>query len=77
MTKESDQLAGALICLGSVVELLREEGQAKAGEYEGLLAYQALSRIKGQAQAFGVPLDRIGLDGFDVDSLLNPPRKAA
>lgn len=77
MSAESDKLAGALICLGSVVELLRAEGMQRAGEYEGLLAYQALTRIKGQAEAWGVPLADIGLDGFDVDSLLNPPRKAA
>jgi hypothetical protein len=77
MSAESDKLAGALICLSSVVELLREEGARRAGEYEGLLAYQALSRIKGQAEVWGVPLSDIGLAGFSVDSLLNPPRKAA
>lgn len=77
MSTNDEKLAGALICLGSVVSLLREEGTRNAGEYEGLLAYQALDRIKAEAQAFGVPLDDIGLDDFDPDVLLHKPRKAA
>jgi len=77
MSTDSEKLAGALICLGSVVALLREEGTRKAGQYEGLLAYQALSRIKGEAESFGVPLDDIGLAGFDPDSLLKQPLKQA
>jgi hypothetical protein len=77
MSTDSEKLAGALICLGSVVELLRAEGERNAGQYEGLLAYQALSRIKGEAQSFGVPLDEIGLDDFEPDSLLAAPLKRA
>ena len=77
MSGDAEKLAGAMICLGGVVQLLKEEGARKAGEYEGLLAYQALVRIKGEAEAFGVPLDEIGLDGFDPDSLLQAPRKVA
>lgn len=77
MSTESEKLAGALICLGSLVDLLREEGERKAGQYEGQLAYQALSRIKGEAQSFGIPLDDIGLEGFDLDSLLTRPKQAA
>ena len=77
MSTESEQLAGALICLGNVVALLREEGERKAGQYDGLLAYQALSRIKGEALAFGLPLDDIGLADFEPDSLLVVPLKQA
>lgn len=77
MSRDSEMLAGALICLGSVVELLRAEGERKAGQYDGLLAYQALSRIKGEAQSFGVSLDDIGLGDFDPDSLLAAPLKRA
>ena len=70
--------SGLIICLSEVVDLLKTEGEAKAGEYEGLLAYQALSRISGSAKAYGVPLDAIGLEGYDIDqSMLNPKRQAA
>ena len=61
--------AAAIACLSELVELLIEEGRARAGEVEGLLAYQALTRLKENAEAYGVPLDRIGLDKFDPDSL--------
>lgn len=73
MSTESEKLAGALICLGSLVDLLREEGSRKSGQYEGQLAYHALSRIKSEALAFGIPLGDIGLDDFDPDSLLTSP----
>lgn len=65
--------SGAMICLSNLVELLKEEGEAHAGEVDGLLAYQALSRIKGNAEAWGVPLEDIGLAGYDVDALLQRP----
>ncbi len=74
---DKEKLAGALVCLESVVELLIEEGIAKAGEYEGLLAYQALSRIKSQAEIFDVPLSEIGLANFNPDILLQKQRLAA
>lgn len=75
MSAESN--AGAMICLAEVVELLKEEGLAHAGKYEGLLAYQALSRIKSSADAYDVPLAEIGLDGFDLDALLRTQVKSA
>ncbi|MDD2769264.1 MAG: hypothetical protein PHT19_11050 [Methylococcus sp.] len=68
MSKKND--AGAMICLSEVVDLLKTEGLANAGKSEGLLAYQALSRIKSNAVAFDVPLSEIGLADFDVDALL-------
>lgn len=68
--------SGAMICLASVVELLKEEGEAHAGEVDGLLAYAALSRIQGNASAWGVPLEDIGLAGYDVDALLKSPASA-
>ncbi|MFN3987588.1 MAG: hypothetical protein ACK4KV_19025 [Rhodocyclaceae bacterium] len=69
--------SGAMICLAELVDLLKEEGEAHAGEADGLLAYQALSRIKGNAEAWGVPLEDIGLAGYDVDALLMRPTTAA
>ena len=70
--------AGATICLSEVVELLKAEGEANAGKHDGLLAYQALSRIVCNAKAYGVSLADIGLEGYDLDALLNvPTRKAA
>ncbi len=61
----------------ALVDLLKEQGQAGAGEVDGLNAYQALLEAKNQAEAFGVPLKDIGLSDFDIDDLINPPRKAA
>ncbi len=77
MSGSKQQQAGATICLASVVELLKAEGERNAGQPDGLLAYHALTRIKGNAVAWGVPLGDIGLADYDVDALLNGPRKAA
>lgn len=65
------------IVLIALVDLLKEQGQAGAGEVDGLNAYQALLEAKAQAEAFDVPLEEIGLGDFDIDSLINPQRKAA
>jgi hypothetical protein len=61
----------------ALVEVLKEQGQAGAGEVEGLNAYQALLEAKTQAEAFDVPLAEIGLGDFNLDDLLNPPRRQA
>ncbi|MDS4021887.1 MAG: hypothetical protein RKR03_15515 [Candidatus Competibacter sp.] len=61
----------------AVIALLKEQGQAGAGEVDGLNAYQALLEARTQAEAFGVPLDEIGLDGFDLDDLINPTMRHA
>lgn len=74
---KSEIEAGAIICLSEIVDLLKTEGEANAGQHDGLLAYQALSRISSNARAYGVPLADIGLEGYDIDALLNPNRKAA
>lgn len=65
------------IVLVALIDLLKVQGIAGAGEVDGLNAYQALLEAKTQAEAFDVPLGDIGLDGFDIDALLNPQRKAA
>ena len=57
----------------AIVDLLKEQGQAGAGEVDGLNAYQALLEAKIQAEAFGVPLKEIGLADFNLDDLINPP----
>lgn len=62
--------AAALACLSETVEQLIEEGVAKAGTEDGLFAYALLTRLKANAAAFGVPLAEIGLDRFNVESLL-------
>lgn len=70
------RLGAVLICLNAVVEQLVEEGLARQGEYEGLLAYAVLNRLKGNAEAWDVPLAEIGLGRFDPDSLLAKPKAA-
>ena len=69
--------AAALACLSEAVAQLLEESRAKAGSEDGLFAYAVLSRIKNNATALGVPLDAIGLAGFDPDVLLRKPRQVA
>jgi hypothetical protein len=63
------------IVLISLIELLKEQGTEAAGQVEGLNAYQALLDAKTQAEAYGVPLEELGLD-FDLDELLNPKQAA-
>ena len=65
------------VCLNAMVEQLIDEGRARQGQYEGLLAYAVLNRLKGNAQIWDVPLAEIGLDDFDPDDLLKPVAAAA
>lgn len=76
-TRDTNVEAAALTCLAETVAQLIEEGSAKAGTEDGLFAYAVLNRLRNNAQATGVPLRAIGLEDFDVDSLLNPTRKVA
>ncbi len=76
-TRDTNVEAAALACLSETVGQLIEEGSAKAGTEDGLFAYALLNRLRNNAQAMGVPLGAIGLEGFNVDALLSPPRKAA
>jgi len=78
-TSDTNVEAAALACLAETVEQLIEEGTAKAGTEDGLFAYALLNRLRNNAQALGVPLGAIGLERFDVDSLLSPrsPEKQA
>ncbi|QFY89167.1 hypothetical protein D5125_06545 [Magnetovirga frankeli] len=71
---EYNPYKAALIAL---VELLKEQGLESAGRIEGLNAYQALEEVLSQAEICGIPLEEIGMDGFDIDSLINPNKKAA
>ena len=64
------------IVLLAVLELLKEQGTAGAGEMDGLNAYQALSEALSQAEAYGLTPEDIGLDGFDPDELLRKPVRA-
>lgn len=68
---------GYKIVLIALIDLLKQQGLERAGEVEGLNAYQALAEAAMQAEAFGVPLEAIGLADFDIDALLHSPRKAA
>ena len=68
---------GYKIILIALVDLLKQQGLERAGEVEGLNAYQALSEAASQARAFGVPLADIGLADFDINSLLTRPKQAA
>jgi hypothetical protein len=76
-TVDTNVEAAALACLSEAVAQLLEESRAKADSEDGLFAHAVLSRIRNNATALGVPLDAIGLAGFDQDSLLRKPRQLA
>lgn len=61
---------GSVLVLSSLVELLKDEGEIFRGEPEGDCAYIYLDFIRSQASTFGVPLSEIGLEGYDIDALL-------
>ncbi|ATE60160.1 hypothetical protein CCZ27_09555 [Thauera sinica] len=62
-----------MYCLRETVELLKTEGEANTGTTDALLAYQVLSRLAANANAYGVPLADIGLAGYDIEGLLRTP----
>ena len=76
-TCDTNVEAAALACLAETVAQLIEEGPEKAGTEDGLFAYAVLNRLRNNAAAMGVPLDAIGLEGFNVDSLLSTAGKVA
>ena len=60
------------IILLALVELLKEQGIEDAGTLEGLNPYQALLEVQCQAEMLGVSLSEVGMEDFDIDTLLNP-----
>lgn len=55
------------------IEVLKEQGKEYMGEYEGLNPWQTLNAIKNEAETWGVPLSELGLEGYDIDALLQKP----
>ncbi len=70
----SDRYATILI---SVLELAKEIGQEQADADAAEACYRLLEEAAAQAEVWEVPLDEIGLAGFDPASLLSASRKAA
>ena len=66
----SDVSISYKIVLLKLIELLKEQGRAGAGEMDGLNAYQALSDALVQAEAYGLTPEDIGMKDFDPDELL-------
>lgn len=60
-----------------LVEVLKEQAEEYAGTYEGLNPWQALNAIRAEAETWNIPLSEIGLDGYDIDALLNEKKSAA
>ena len=69
--------------LNAVIELAKQRGAQSPGSEYALACYQVLESALTEAEVWGVPLEEIGLAGFDVESLLHPkpiggqPRVAA
>lgn len=58
----------------TLVDLLKEQAQEYAGTVEGQIVWQALNAIKDEAAILEVPLEDVGLDGYDIDAVLTAPK---
>lgn len=63
--------------LNAMVEKAKESGMQHTGSEYALACYQMLEAAKTEAEVWGVPLEEIGLAGFDTNSLLSSKKKAA
>ncbi|WP_298033180.1 hypothetical protein [uncultured Desulfovibrio sp.] len=68
MAFEAENNYRYILC--AIVETLLQQGTKHAGKMEGLLAYEALLTAKNEAEVLGVSLSEIGLEGYDIDALL-------
>lgn len=57
------------------VYVLKQQGEDDAGTMEGQNPWQALNAIKNEAEVWDVPLSEIGLEGYDIDAILNSKKK--
>jgi hypothetical protein len=60
-----------------VIEATKESGMQQPGSDYALACYQMLETVISEAEVWGVPLENLGLKGFDTNALLTPQRKAA
>ena len=60
----------ATALLAEIVSLIKKESEGHMGCVDGMLAYVIMSAIVDKSNSCGVSLKDIGLDGFDLDSLL-------
>lgn len=64
--------------LNAMVEMAKERGMQNPGSDYALACYQFLETAISEAEVWGVPLEDIGLKGFDTNELLRiPGRKTA
>lgn len=65
----------ALLC--SVLLKARQMGELEPGSEMALACYQILEVAVDEAEIYGIDLAELGLEGFDPDSLLKLPKRAA
>ncbi len=63
--------------LNAVIESAKQKGLAAPGSDHALACYQLIEVAISEAEVWGVPLDDIGLDGFDAGALLQQKQKHA
>lgn len=63
--------------LNAVVETAKERGMMSPGSDFALACYQLLEVARSEAEVWGVPLEEVGLAGFDAELLLKPLKRAA
>ncbi len=57
--------------LNTLIEIAKERGTSNPGSDEALLCYDQLEAAITEAEAWGIPIDAIGLAGFDTAQLLS------
>lgn len=63
--------------LNAVIETAKERGVAAPGSEIALACYQILEAARTEAEVWGVPLEEVGLAGFEIERLLSAPSRQA
>lgn len=63
--------------LTAVIEATKDSGMQQPGSDYALACYHVLETVISEAEVWGVPLENLGLKGFDTNELLKEKRKAA
>lgn len=64
--------------LNTILEIAKERGLEAPGSDVAMVCYEIIEAALSEAEVWDIPLEEIGLSGFDSGALLKAPiRKAA